>query len=100
MESEVQRRVIATAQQGTQRFCPDVNRRDLDTHRALTNRERDVLRLMAAGRSNAGIGAELFLSEKTVETHAAALFIKLGLYASRVDNRRVLAVLAFLSGSL
>lgn len=62
----------------------------------LTRREQDVLRLMAAGRSNAGICAELYLSAKTVEAHAASVFAKLDLFESRSDNRRVLAVLAYL----
>jgi DNA-binding NarL/FixJ family response regulator len=62
----------------------------------LTEREREVLRLMAEGRSNSGISASLFVSPKTVETHAAAVFTKLGLYAAPADNRRVLAVLTFL----
>ena len=62
----------------------------------LTPREREVLRLMAEGRSNARIGHELFLSAKTVETHIAAVFTKLGLPSSPDDNRRVLAVLTWL----
>jgi DNA-binding NarL/FixJ family response regulator len=62
----------------------------------LTAREQDVLRLMAEGRSNVRIGRELFLSPKTVETHIAAVFSKLGLPQSSDDNRRVLAVLTYL----
>jgi DNA-binding CsgD family transcriptional regulator len=62
----------------------------------LTARERDVLRLVAAGRSNARIGRELHLSPKTVETHVAAVFAKLGLAPHPDDNRRVLAALAWL----
>lgn len=63
---------------------------------ALTPRERDVLDLMALGRSNAAIGAELHLSVKTVEPVVSAIFAKLGLHADVADNRRVLAVLAHL----
>jgi DNA-binding NarL/FixJ family response regulator len=62
----------------------------------LSNREREVLALMAEGRSNAGIAQRLFLSPKTVETHVNAAFTKLGLASSSDDNRRVLAVLAYL----
>lgn len=62
----------------------------------LTDRERDVLRGMAEGRSNAGIAAALFLSERTVENHAARIFTKLGLPADAEANRRVLAVLSWL----
>jgi DNA-binding NarL/FixJ family response regulator len=63
---------------------------------ALTSRERDVLRLMAEGRSNQGIAQQLYLSLKTVEAHAASLFAKLGLRTAPDDNRRVLAVLTWL----
>jgi DNA-binding CsgD family transcriptional regulator len=62
----------------------------------LTGREREVLRLIAEGRSNARIGRELHLSPKTVETHVAAVFAKLGLAPHPDDNRRVLAALAWL----
>jgi DNA-binding NarL/FixJ family response regulator len=63
---------------------------------ALTGREREVLRLMAEGRSNSGIGHRLHLSQKTVEAHVAALLSKLGLPPAAEDNRRVLAVLKWL----
>jgi DNA-binding NarL/FixJ family response regulator len=63
---------------------------------ALTERERDVLALMAEGRSNTGIGSRLFLSPKTVEAHVAAVFAKLDLQTQPQDNRRVLAVLAWM----
>lgn len=63
----------------------------------LTERETDVLRLMAEGRSNSGIGQELYLSTKAVEKHAASLFAKLGLsMESATYHRRVLAVIAYL----
>ncbi|MHA3838043.1 response regulator transcription factor [Terrabacter sp. AAH1] len=63
----------------------------------LTERERDVLALMAEGRSNVGIGERLFLSPRTVEAHIAAIFSKLPLESDdNTTNRRVLAVLAFL----
>jgi DNA-binding NarL/FixJ family response regulator len=63
---------------------------------ALTAREREVLRHMAEGRSNAGIGQQMNLAAKTVETHVANVFGKLKLQTSGDDNRRVLAVLAWL----
>ena len=62
----------------------------------LTPRERDVLGLMAEGRTNTAIGQRLFLSERTVEGNVRRIFDKLGLTDTPEDNRRVLAVLAFL----
>ncbi len=62
----------------------------------LTPRERDVLELMAEGRSNAGIAAALVLTVGAVEKHIANIFGKLGLAQSGSDHRRVLAVLAYL----
>jgi DNA-binding NarL/FixJ family response regulator len=62
----------------------------------LTEREREVLSLMAEGHSNEGICRTLFLSPKTVEGHIRHVFIKLGFPAEPDRNRRVLAVLAFL----
>jgi DNA-binding NarL/FixJ family response regulator len=62
----------------------------------LTEREREVLALMAEGRSNKAICARLFLSPKTVEAHVRHIFTKLGINESPDDHRRVLAVLAFL----
>jgi DNA-binding NarL/FixJ family response regulator len=62
----------------------------------LTPREREVLALMAEGRSNAAIAQRLFVTEKAVSKHAAGIFGKLDLAPSDDDNRRVLAVLAYL----
>lgn len=62
----------------------------------LTARERDVLALMAEGRSNTAIAQQLFLSAKTLETHVTRIFQKLNLAESADDHRRVLAVLTFL----
>jgi DNA-binding NarL/FixJ family response regulator len=62
----------------------------------LTDREREVLALMAEGRSNAAIARTLFLGTKTVEAHIAAVLTKLGLSPAPDDNRRVLAVLTWL----
>jgi DNA-binding NarL/FixJ family response regulator len=63
----------------------------------LTPREREVLDLMAQGRSNAAIAQRLFVSEKAVSKHTTSIFSKLGLEPSDDDNRRVLAVLAYLN---
>ncbi|GAB3139645.1 response regulator transcription factor [Micromonospora sonneratiae] len=63
---------------------------------ALTEREREVLRLMAEGRSNAAIAASLYLSVGAVEKHITSIFSKLGLPPSESDHRRVLAVLRHL----
>ena len=64
----------------------------------LTDREREVLALMAEGRSNQAICARLFLAPKTVEAHIANIFSKLELPPAPDDHRRVLAVLAHLRG--
>ncbi|GHH65771.1 DNA-binding response regulator [Streptosporangium violaceochromogenes] len=66
---------------------------------ALTPREREVLELMAEGRSNAAISQRLFLSESAVGKHTAGIFGKLGLAPSDDDNRRVLAVLTYLNAA-
>ena len=62
----------------------------------LTPREREVLSLMAEGRTNGGIARRLWLTEKTIETHVRTILMKLGLQASEDDHRRVLAVLTYL----
>jgi DNA-binding NarL/FixJ family response regulator len=71
-------------------------RRRADPIEELTQREREILALMAEGRSNQGICRALWLSPKTVETHIRGAFTKLGIRGAPEDNRRVLAVLAFL----
>jgi serine/threonine-protein kinase PknK len=74
----------------------------LTTHRrndplaVLSARERDVLALMAEGRSNAGIGRQLWITEGTVEKHVRSILTKLSLTEAGDDHRRVLAVLTFL----
>jgi DNA-binding NarL/FixJ family response regulator len=62
----------------------------------LTPREREVLTLMAEGRTNAGIARRLWLTDRTVETHVASIMAKLGLRESAHEHRRVLAVLTWL----
>jgi len=69
---------------------------DNDALRALSRREREVLGLMAEGRSNAAIGQQLVITERAVAKHTASIFLRLGLQPSEDDNRRVLAVLAYL----
>jgi DNA-binding NarL/FixJ family response regulator len=64
----------------------------------LSGREREVLGLMAEGRSNSAIAQRLFISEKAVSKHSTSIFGKLDLAPSDDDNRRVLAVLAYLNG--
>jgi DNA-binding NarL/FixJ family response regulator len=71
-------------------------RRD-DPLAGLTPREREVLESMAEGRSNAAIAARLFVTEKAISKHINNIFSKLGLPPSEDDNRRVLAVLAYLN---
>ena len=65
----------------------------------LTPREPEVLGLMAEGRSNAAIAASMFITEKAIGKHTNAIFGKLGLEQSEDDNRRVLAVLAYLESA-
>jgi DNA-binding NarL/FixJ family response regulator len=82
-------------------FDPEVVKTLVGGHRRsvlddLTQRERDVLSLIAEGRSNRAIGKQLFLSSRAVERHVQAIFKKLGLPDTEDDNRRVLAVLALL----
>jgi DNA-binding NarL/FixJ family response regulator len=62
----------------------------------VSERERDVLSLMAEGRSNAGIARRLWITEGTVEKHVRSILTKLGLSDTDDDHRRVLAVLTFL----
>jgi DNA-binding NarL/FixJ family response regulator len=69
---------------------------DADPLASLTERERDVLALMAEGRSNSAIADRLTVTLKTVESHIANIFSKLGLHGEQDDHRRVLAVLAAL----
>ncbi|TML52422.1 MAG: response regulator transcription factor [Actinobacteria bacterium] len=71
-------------------------RRRVDPVEELTSREREIIALMAEGRSNQGICRALWLSPKTVETHIRGAFAKLGIKEAPEDNRRVLAVLAYL----
>jgi len=68
-----------------------------DPMSVLTGREREVLSLMAEGRSNAAIATRLFITEKAVSKHTASIFNRLALPPSEDDNRRVLAVLAYLN---
>ena len=93
---------IRTVAAGGTVLDPEVVRKLLGRHSRtepltrLTPREREVLALMAEGRSNAAIAQRLFVSEKAVSKHAAGIFTKLDLALSDDDNRRVLAVLAYL----
>jgi DNA-binding NarL/FixJ family response regulator len=82
-------------------FDPEVVKALVGGHRRslldeLNERERDVLSLIAEGRSNRAIGKQLFMSSRAVERHVQSIFEKLRLPASDDDNRRVLAVLALL----
>jgi DNA-binding NarL/FixJ family response regulator len=82
-------------------FDPEVVKSLVGGHRRsaldeLTDRERDVLSLLAEGRSNRAIANELFLSTRAVERHVQSIFLKLRLPDTEEDNRRVLAVLALL----
>ena len=83
VDPEIVRRVIA-------------NSRRRDPIGSLTPREREVLALVAEGRSNAAIAALLSIAERTVESHSTQIFTKLGIEEAPSTNRRVLAVLAYL----
>jgi DNA-binding NarL/FixJ family response regulator len=72
------------------------SRRVEDPLDVLSVREREVLALMAEGRSNAGIARQLFIAEGTVEKHVRAILGKLRLPSTENDQRRVLAVIAYL----
>jgi DNA-binding NarL/FixJ family response regulator len=72
-------------------------RRSADPLDELTPREREVLAMMAEGRSNHSIATELVVTERAVEKHVTSIFAKLNLPASADDHRRVLAVLAYLN---
>ena len=71
-------------------------RREHDPLDDLSPREREVLELMAEGRSNAAIGERLFITPRAVEKHITSIFGKLRLPPATDDHRRVLAVLAYL----
>ena len=90
---------------GGSAFDPEVIRQVMSRSRALsgldslTPRERDVLALVAEGRSNTAIAKAMFVSDGAVEKHITSIFMKLGLAPNQVEHRRVLAVLAFLRNS-
>ncbi|NOR00349.1 response regulator transcription factor [Mycolicibacterium fortuitum] len=73
-------------------------RENADPLVALSGREHEVLRLMAEGRSNAGIARRLYLAEGTIEKHVHSIMTKLGILETKDDHRRVQAVIAFLHG--
>ena len=75
------------------------SRPDHDPFGALSAREREVLALMAEGRSNAGMARQIWVAESTVEKHVHSILGKLDLPESADDHRRVLAVLAYLSSA-
>jgi DNA-binding NarL/FixJ family response regulator len=96
------RDALARVAAGQSVIDPELVSRLLAGHRRateldrLSQREKEVLKLIAEGRSNAAVSQRLHLSAKTVEGHVAGLFAKLGLPAAADDNRRVLAALKWL----
>lgn len=92
---------LATVARGGTALDPDVvsallGRQAQDRLAGLSAREREVLGLVAAGRSNAAIARDLGVTEKTVETHISSILTKLDIWQTPDDHRRVLAVLAWL----
>lgn len=91
---------LRTVANGGTVLDPEVVAKLLSKHSSqvakLSERERDVLSLMAEGRSNSAIAQRLFVTEKAVSKHCTSMFAKLNLPPSEDDNRRVLAVLAYL----
>ena len=94
------RTVAAAARSWTRRWSPSCSggASGDEPMARLSAREREVLELMAEGRSNSAIAQRLFVSEKAVSKHSTSIFTKLDLAPSDDDNRRVLAVLAYLNG--
>ena len=99
------RRAVERVAGGGTAMDPEVVAQLLTRHRRddgpldeLTPREREVLELMAEGRSNAAIAAALVVTDGAVEKHISSIFGKLGLPPSDTDHRRVLAVLTYLRG--
>ncbi|MGI5148499.1 response regulator [Plantactinospora sp. CA-294935] len=86
-DPEVVRQILSRTRQGT-------------PLRRLAPRELEVLQLMAEGRSNAGIGKELVITERSVEKHINSIFSKLDLPVTTGDNRRVIAVLRYLDSGI
>ena len=90
---------------GGSAFDPEVIQQVMSRSRALsgldslTPRERDVLALVAEGRTNGAIAKAIFVSDGAVEKHITSIFMKLGLAPNQVEHRRVKAVLAFLQNS-
>ena len=87
--------VSSTATLEVHRSTPETAATALAT---LSQREREVLALMAEGRSNTAIARRLIVGPGAVEKHVASIFAKLGLFPSPEDHRRVLAVLTYLAG--
>ena len=75
-----------------------LNRHDDDALARLTDREREVLNLMAQGRSNSAISEQIHCSAKTLETHIRSIFTKLDLHGDPADHRHVAAVIRWLHG--
>jgi len=84
------------AQSSTRRSSPGSSPARADPLDELTEREREVLALVAEGLSNRAIAARLFVTERTIEAHVKQIFLKLGLSTDRDTHRRVLAVLKYL----